>query len=168
MGILSSKWVLLVLVLITILVILYRVGRKSVHTEVTIVATPSEVWSVLTNVSTIKEWNKVLIPIEGELNVGNSIKYEFYQDEGGKASVIDAEVIAIAPDQLLNQQGGMNFILTFDHKYILEPSPTGTKVRIEEYYRGIMVPFWNPSPVESAYHRLLISLKQRVEQKESM
>jgi hypothetical protein len=76
---------------------------------------------------------------------------------------MDAVVKAMEPNRLLNQYGGMGFILTFDHKYTLEPVDSGTNVTIEEYYRGIMVPFWNPSPVEAAYHRLLFSLKNRVE-----
>ena len=163
MGILSSKWVLIGIAIIAVLMVLYLLGRKSVSTEVVIQATPNEVWSVLTDVAKVREWNQILIPLEGTLAKGNTLKYEFHQEEGGKPAVMEALVKAIEPEQLLNQQGGMQFLLTFDHKYILEPTDNGTRVRIEEYYRGIMVPFWNPQPVESAYHRLLLALKDRVE-----
>ena len=59
-------------------------------------------------------------------------------------------------------KGGMTGILTFNHKYILEKTGTVTKVIVHEEYKGIMVPFWNPSSVEKAYEKLLLELKQRV------
>ena len=57
----------------------------------------------------------------------------------------------------------MPFILTFNHKYTLESANDGTRLIIHEDYRGIMVPFWNPTPVEKAYERLAMDLKTRVE-----
>ena len=39
----------------------------------------------------IKEWNPVLIPIEGELKEGTTVKYEYHQDENSK-SIIPATV----------------------------------------------------------------------------
>ncbi len=161
MAILSSKWVIAVIILLLILLFLFIIGKKSVHTEIKIQAPPSAVWSVLTDLPGIREWNQVLIPIEGELIEGNLIKYEFHQDETS-TSVMSAKVIQLIPEKLINQKGGMEGILTFNHKYILESVEEGTKVTIHEDYRGIMVPFWNPAPVEKAYAQLLKSLKERV------
>lgn len=162
MTILSSKWVIVLLVIVALLLVLFIVGKKSVKAEVTIEASPDEVWKVLTEINTVGEWNKVLIPIHGELEQGNTIKYEFYQDEKGKAAAINARVKELLPSQLINQTGGIPGVLTFNHKYIIEPDPMGCKVLIHEKYRGVMVPFWNPAPVEKAYERLLISLRDRM------
>ena len=163
MAFLTSKWVIAILIVVVILVVLFMIGRKSVSTEVQIKASQDAVWQALSDASVVKEWNKVLIPVEGELAEGNSIKYEFYQDEGGEAAAIDAKVKQISQAELINQQGGIPFILTFDHKYIIESTESGTTVRINEKYRGIMVPFWNPAPVEAAYSRLLQQLKDHLE-----
>lgn len=163
MTFLSSKWTITVFVLLIILLILFVVGKKSVHTSIAIQATPDEVWNVLTDFSKVKEWNQVLVPMNGELKERTKIKYEFYQEIDGKSAIIDATVKQVVPNKLINQNGGIPGVLTFDHQYILEENPTGTQVYIHEEYRGIMVPFWNPDPVEKAYSRLLRALKGRVE-----
>ncbi len=158
----TSKWAIAGLVIIVVFFMLLVLGRKSVHVDVIISASRDQVWSVLTDFTKTEEWNTVLVPVEGELQEGNSIKYEFYQEEGGKATVMDAKVVQMVPEHLLNQQGGIPLILTFDHQYILKPIDAGTNVIIHEEYRGIMVPFWDPAPVEQAYARLLINLNNRV------
>lgn len=161
MTIFSSKWMIAAIVLVVTLLTLYLIGRKSVHAEITISASPIEVWAVLTDLEKIKDWNPVLIPIEGELKEGARVKYEFHQDESN-SSVIPATVKKVVPGELLNQGGGMAGILTFDHKYILVGIGDDTRLTIHEEYRGIYVPFWNADPVEQAYHKLAEALKERV------
>jgi hypothetical protein len=163
MIILKSKWFLFVGVLVIVLVVLYFLGRKSVHTELTIPATPEEIWSILMDVPGYKEWNPVLIPIEGELVEGNKLKYRMIQP-GGTESVVDSKVVKIIEHKLLNQYGGIPGFLTFDHRYILEPVNGGTRVTIHEDYRGIGVLFWNTSWVESAYQKVNKALRDRVAQ----
>ncbi|RNC88518.1 MAG: hypothetical protein ED555_12830 [Allomuricauda sp.] len=165
MDILSSKWFIGIAIIVLLLIVLIFTGKKSVNAEISINGTKEEVWAVLTNFTKAKEWNRVLIPIEGTLGVGNKIKYEFYQDEGGKAAVMDAEVRQIKSGELINQNGGIPGILTFNHHYFIKESGSTTTVKITEEYRGIMVNFWNPKPVEKAYERLLVSLKQKIEAK---
>lgn len=168
MAIITSKWILTILLLVLlVLAILYLVGRKSVHSEITIQASSQEIWLVLTDIQKIKEWNPVLVPVEGELKEGVTLKYEFYQ-EGDEPIVMSAKVKEMIDGKLLNQAGGMFGILTFDHKYILEPSHGETKVIIHEDYRGIAVPFWNPAPVEKAYIKLNEALRDRVTQLKKM
>jgi hypothetical protein len=159
---LSSKWIILFYIVILTLAVLYLTGCKSVHSQITIKASPENVWFVLTDTEKIKEWNPVLIPVEGELKEGSTVKYEFHQDDEN-TSEIPAKVKQMVENKLLNQVGGMPGILTFDHQYILEAVDSGTSLIIHEDYRGIMVPFWNPAPVEKAYIRLAEALKERVE-----
>lgn len=166
MTILSTKWVaILIIVLIFTLLLIF--GRKSVETEISIEASPEEVWNILMEVSTIKEWNNVLVPVNGEFEIGNKIKYEFYQEENGKPVVMNAEVKNLVPYKLINQGGGTTGILTFNHSYILSLKNNATTVKIIEKYSGIMVNFWNPEPVKEAYKRLLIQLQERVIVKKS-
>lgn len=163
MEFLKSKWFLFVGIPLIVLIILALTGRKSVHAEIILKAKPQKVWNVLMNKGAYVEWNKVLVPVKGDLVVGSTVEYMFYQDENTK-SVIPSKVKGIVKNKLLNQGGGMTGVLTYNHKYILEEVAEGTKAIIHEDYRGIGVHFWNPAPVEKAYKRLCLQLKQRVEE----
>ncbi|MCT4624710.1 MAG: SRPBCC family protein [Schleiferiaceae bacterium] len=162
MSILSSKWMIAAMVLVAVLLILYIMGKKEVKTSVEINASSETVWNALKDAESIKAWNKVLIPEEGDYAEGNTIKYRFVQ-EGKKDQLMDASVLKIETGKLINQGGGVPGILTFNHSYIIEPSGNATRVTIHEKYRGIMVPFWNPASVETAYTKLLGQLKSYVE-----
>jgi hypothetical protein len=148
--------------IVAILVILVLTGRKSVHHEISIQASPDKVWEVLTDTDSYDSWNPVMKLLEGEIKEGNKVTYRFTQD-AENVSEIASRVKKVIPNQLLNQGGGIPLVLTFDHKYMLEPSGAGTKMTIHEDYRGIGVNFWNPAPVEKAYARLNEALKARVE-----
>lgn len=162
MNFLTSKWFLITAILVVIFLVLYFLGKKSVHHEISINATPQKVWKVLTNMSAYDEWNPTMKLVNGEIKVGNKVTYQFTQDENN-ISEIPATVKQIIPNKLLNQSGGIPFVLTYNHKYILEPENGGTKVTIHEDYSGIGVNFWNPKPVELAYERLNKALKERAE-----
>ncbi|MEL6254461.1 MAG: SRPBCC family protein [Bacteroidota bacterium] len=161
MSILSSKWMIGLGILLLILIVVYAVGRKSAHAEIMIPATKEKIWNVLTDASAVKEWNTILIPLEGTYAEGNKIKYEFRQ-EGKEPAIMDATVAKMLKEELLNQKGGLPLVITFDHKYMLEEVEGGTKLTIHEEYRGLMVPFWDPSGVEKAYAKLADALKKRV------
>lgn len=163
MTILKSKWTIIILILAVVLLVLYFLGRKSVHTELTIPATPEETWSILMDVPGYKEWNPVLIPVEGELVEGNKLKYRMIQPDGIE-SVVDTKVVKIVKQTLLNQYGGIPGVLTFDHRYILDSVEGGTRVTIHEDYRGIGVLFRDSSWVEPAYQKVNEALRDRVAQ----
>lgn len=157
-----NKYLIILFAIIAIAIILYFTGKKSVHHEIFINASPTKVWSVLINTDDYENWNPVMKLVEGEVKEGNNVLYQFTQNEDN-SSEIPSTVQKIIPNKLLNQAGGLPFILTFNHQYIIEPTTQGTKVIIHEDYRGIGVNFWNPTPVEKAYGRLNKALKQRVE-----
>jgi hypothetical protein len=162
MTILKSKWFIILLITIIVIVVLYLFGKKSVHSEIIISAKVNAIWTVLTDTEKYPEWNPVFKVLEGELIEGGTVKYEFTQDEN-TTSEIPSKVIEIKENELLNQAGGIPVVLTYNHKYILKPIDEGTKVTIQEDYRGIFVLFWNPDPVQKAYERLNEALKTRVE-----
>ncbi len=162
MAILKSKWFLFAGIPLLIILILYIFGRKSVHAEIVINASSEKIWNVLMDKSAYREWNTVLIPVNGNLQVDTKVGYEFHQDEKSSYTIL-SKVLAIEKNKLLNQGGGIPGVLTFNHKYILEKTEDGTKVIIHEDYRGIGVSFWNPAAVQKAYERLAKDLKSRVE-----
>ena len=149
-------------VILGVVLFLSMIGKKSVHSELIINAPVEKVWQVLTDTGKYPEWNPTMKLLEGEMKEGNTLKYQFTQD-AENISEIPAQVKKVIPNQLLNQGDGLPFVITYNHKYILEPIDHGTKITIHEDYDGIYVPFWNPQPVEAAYARLNKALKERVE-----
>ncbi|MEL6733027.1 MAG: SRPBCC domain-containing protein [Bacteroidota bacterium] len=157
-----TKLLIISLLIIALLVVLAWTGQKSVHHEIMVDASPEEVWSVLMDADRYEEWNPVMKLLDGDLKEGNQVKYQFTQDEN-TISEISSTVKQIVSYQLLNQQGGVPLIITFDHQYILTSSGEGTLLTIHEEYRGIYVNFWNPDPVQAAYQRLNQAIKTRTE-----
>lgn len=94
-------------------IVLYFSGNKSVHNEIIIYEDPEKVWEVLTETDIYKEWNPVMELLEGNLIEGNKVKYRFTQDE---ENIIDisTRVKKIIPNKLLNQVGGIPFVIKFD------------------------------------------------------
>ena len=137
------------------------VSCKTFHTEITIPADPETVWSVLMDAPRYKEWNPLLVPIEGNLQEGQKIKYRMTQP-GGKQSELTSRVKKIIEYKELNQGGGIPGILTFNHKYLLEPVDGGTRVTQHEVDRGVGLLFWDSSWVEPTYKKENEALKDRV------
>lgn len=147
---------------IILLVILALTGRKSVHHEISIEASPSEVWNVLIDTDSYDAWNPVMKLLEGNVKEGHSVLYQFSQSIDKKYN-ISSTVKEIIPNKKQNQGGGSPFILSFNHQYLLESSGDKTKLTIHEDYKGIGVHFWNPKPVELAYIKLNKAIKKEVE-----
>ncbi|MEL6989618.1 MAG: SRPBCC domain-containing protein [Bacteroidota bacterium] len=135
-----------ILIILGLATLLYFLGYKSVHHEITIHTSPEKEWNVLTDADKYDSWNPVMKLLEGKISEGNKVKYQFTQEADNKYD-IGSTVKKVVPLKLLNQGGGIPFILSFNHKYILEPVERGTKLTIHEDYKGIGVNFWNPKPV---------------------
>ena len=75
MEVLTSKWMIGALVFMAILLFLYLMGRKSVHTELIIEASPQQIWEVLMHEEAYPEWNQVLFPIAGKIEPGNRLLF---------------------------------------------------------------------------------------------
>lgn len=150
-------------VLAIALCVLYFTGRKAAHSEIMIDAPVEKVWQVIRDTQSYPEWNSVMQLKRGNVAEGSELVYTFTQDEETQYDV-KIKVKQIIDNKLLNQVGGIPAILTYDHRYALEPSDGNkTKLTIHEDYRGAYVNFWNPELVEKAYQRLNENIKTRSE-----
>ena len=76
---------------------------------------------------------------------------------------VDVTVEDFVKGEWLHQSGGYPTFLTYDHNWYLEAVPEGTKVIQYEYYTGLYVLFWDPSPAQLAYEESNKNLKTRLE-----
>ena len=157
-----NKWMIAGLVVVVLLIALGLLTRKSVRAEIVIDATPEEVWSVITDPTQYGEWNPIFVAYEGSFAEGNRVALQMKMGEGDPTRV-EVEVKDFVPNEWMHQGGGYPLILTYDHNWQLEPVSGGTKVTQYEYYTGIYVLFWDPTPARLAYEQGNVNLKARLE-----
>lgn len=136
-------------------------GEKSVEIQIDIPARTESVWQVIADTNSYPSWNPVFTVKNGELKEGNKITY-VVKESDEKSAEISSRVVKIKRDKLLNQQGGVWGVITFDHSYHLEPIESGTRLIIHEKYTGLWVNFWDKSEIENQYKKLAIAIKNRV------
>ncbi len=156
-----SKWVIGGLVILTLLVVAGPLIKKSVRAEIVINASPEEVWSVITNPATYGEWNPIFVQYEGTFAEGNTLTLQMKMGEN--PTPVQVSVKDFVPNEWMHQGGGYPVILTYDHNWYLEPAPEGTKVTQYEYYTGLYVLFWDPTPARLLYEAGNKNLKARLE-----
>ncbi len=156
-----SKWVIGGLVILTLLVVAGPLIKKSVRAEIVINASPEEVWSVITNPATYGEWNPIFVQYEGAFAEGNTLTLQMKMGEN--PTPVQVSVKDFVPNEWMHQGGGYPVILTYDHNWYLEPAPEGTKVTQYEYYTGLYVLFWDPTPARLLYEAGNKNLKARLE-----
>ena len=156
------KWLIIGAVLIIVLALAVLLPRKSVHAELVIQAEPAEVWAAVTDTASYGEWNPIFRSVTGSFAPGAVMEVSMQTSDGSFVAV-EAVVEEMVPNRLLHQRAGMTGVLTADHQWLLEEDPAGTRVIQHEEYRGIGVPFYDPSYVEVLYAEGLAALKARLE-----
>lgn len=157
-----SKWLIGFSVVIALLVVTGLLVKKSVRAEIVVAAAPGEVWATITNPSTYGEWNPIFVAYEGTFAEGNSLRLQMKLGQGSPVSV-NVKVKDFVTEEWLHQSGGFPTLLTYDHNWYLEAVPEGTKVLQYEYYTGLYLLFWDPTPAQLAYEQANKNLKARLE-----
>ena len=155
------NWAVAVFVVLVALVSLALTGSKSVQAERVIPHPAEAIWAVLTDPDGYEHWNPILVRAEGWFEEGRTMRYLMRTADGG-ATPVESLVRHLVDEREINQFGGMRGVLTFEHRWRLEPAAQGTRVIQQEKYRGIGVWFWNPAWVESAYRDALVALENRL------
>ena len=156
-----NKWLIGGLVVVALLVVAGLLIKKSVRAEIVIKASPQEVWSTITNPSTYGEWNPIFVNYEGEFFEGNTLTLQMKM--GDTPTPVQVAVKDLVANEWLHQGGGYPIVLTYDHNWYLESVPEGTKVTQYEYYTGLYVLFWDPTPAKLLYEEGNKNLKARLE-----
>lgn len=136
--------------------------QKTFRAETVIAASAEDVWHVLMATDKYPDWNPVFVEVKGDFAEGAKLRNNVL-DPTGKTLEMTSTVVVMTPEQELRQKGGVPGFLTFDHRWLLETVPEGTKVTQYEVDRGVGLWFWNSSWIEPAYSRVNDALKSRAE-----
>jgi hypothetical protein len=140
-------------------------GCKTVTAETIVAAKPATVWRVLSDARGFERWNPVHVRVDGVFREGEAIKIHV-KDGSGKVSAFDSNVRRVVPERELAQGGGFPGILTFSHRFLLEPIAAGTRVVQREEFRGLGLLFVDLDWVEPGYQSVNAALKKTAEELE--
>lgn len=113
----------------------------ALRTEITIDATPEEVWDVLTDFHAYRDWNPFIIEARGAVAVGERLELRM-EAAGGRSMTIRPTVTRAAPGHVLEWLGSLGVRGLFDgrHRFELETVAGGTRLTHGEDFRGLLVP----------------------------
>lgn len=134
---------------------------REFHAEAVIPAPREEVWEVLTDTAAYPQWNPVFVKINGAYAEGATVRNSVMFPDGNPVDM-EARVTTFAPNRELRQTGGIPLVLTFDHRWLLEPVDGGTRVVQHEIDRGFYLWFWDSSWVEPAYATVMEALSEKI------
>lgn len=122
--------------LITILNL--QLMATDIHTEITIQASPEQVWQVLTQFEKYPEYNIFIKQIEGNLVVGDKLKVTF------DGMTFKPKVLVCNPNKELRWIGRLGFKGVFDgeHRFVIKDNGDGScTLEQSEHFSGVLVPF---------------------------
>jgi hypothetical protein len=136
----------------------------TLNTEITINATPEDVWKELINFNSYPTWNPFITSIKGTPTKGNKLIANI---SGMKFKPIVLESI---PNKKLVWLGKLLFKGLFDgeHSFEIIPQQQGCKFIQSEKFNGILVPFFKKKLMEATkggFISMNEQLKERVENK---
>jgi hypothetical protein len=134
---------------------------KTFTAEITIAAPPEKVWAVLMDTQSYPDWNPTFVAVSPPYALGAKISSRVVKPDGAFIDMTPT-VKTLRANRELGQAGGVPGILTYYHKWLLEPVAGGTHVRQIDVDRGGFLWFWDTSWVEPAYQRANEALAERV------
>ena len=118
---------------------------RTIHTTIDIDASPEAVWDVLVDFPSHATWNPFFASVEGEAEVGATLRIVARKDDGSEGIGFRPVVLDAAPGRRLRWKGKLLVRGLFDgtHDFRLEALDGGrTRLHHGEEFRGLFVPLF--------------------------
>lgn len=138
--------------------------RAEIVTEVQIDATSGEVWSVLGDPASYRDWNPFIVSMEGELVEGATLTNTL-RPEAGNEMTFRPTVLRAEPERELRWLGRLLLPRIFDgeHYFVIEDHDGGTRLVHGERFHGVLLWFIDANRFRVDFERMNAALKERVE-----
>ncbi len=142
--------------------------KHALNTEITIDASPAEVWATLTDLDRYEQWNPFITSSSGEVAVGARLTNRM-QPPGGRAVTFKPTVTIVEPERVFEWLGRLGVPGIFDgrHRFELEATADGrTRLIHGENFQGVMVRLFKRSletDTLAGFEAMNDALKARVE-----
>ena len=140
------------------------VGMRDIFTEREIGAPPADVWAVLTDLGSYREWNPLVTDASGRAEAGERIAIRIQLTDRRPAKM-SATVTVADPPRKLEWVGRLRVpgLFTGRHTLELEPLADGrTRLRNRERASGLLVPLVVPRGAAADYEAMNRALADRV------
>ncbi len=172
MSKLIARMILGMLILLVILYIATLVAantsitQRTIQTEVTINASASEVWQVLTDFDAYPQWNPFIRRVTGAARPGEQLMIEL--NSSGRTTTIQPTILVVQPERELRWIGRLFVPGVFDgeHSFVIEPQGENRVHLVQsETFRGVLVPFSGAilNNTERSFREMNQALKERAE-----
>lgn len=137
---------------------------KSIHTEIDIDADVTKVWDVLADVSAYEKWNPYHVSVvpDGDVAAGTRLRVTLNKPNGDVVK-IKPQVLRVLPGRELTWGGGIKGVFVGEHRFVLEPLPSGTRLIQSEEFRGFGVRYAGLDTIAEGYELMNQALKAIVE-----
>ncbi len=114
-------------------------SHRTIYTDIIIDASPEQVWSVLTDTASYKDWAAFLVGIQGEIKNGEKITVDFQLDpEKEKYTSIEHTISVVAGKEFYWAEKGPGGIRD-NHHFKVEPTTDGGSrfIQSDEIMKGM-------------------------------
>lgn len=138
--------------------------RVEIVTEVEIDATPGEVWSLLGNPDSYRDWNPFIVSMEGQLVEGATL-VNTMRPQAGSEMTFRPVVLKAEPERELRWLGRLFLPRIFDgeHYFVLEEREGGTRLIHGERFHGVLLWFIDANQFRADFERMNTALKAQAE-----
>ncbi len=137
--------------------------KKHLHTQIHLLASPTQVWQVLTNTVAYPDWNPFITQLTGRLEEGAIVSAQI------QAMRFRPTILCVKPSLELRWRGKLLVKGLFDgeHVFRLVAQNDGTTLlHHEEYFSGLLVPLFArqlDQQTKAGFEAMNNALKRRIE-----
>ena len=138
---------------------------KTMSATIDINAPPAEVWAVLTDLASYREWNPLFVEASGNVAVGERITLRSKHPANGRLMTVKPKITVAQPAAELRWTSSLPGLISGEHSFTLTAAGSGTRVVQSETFKGLLTGFSGKtfSNAETSFQSLNQALKERAE-----
>jgi len=138
---------------------------KTMSATIQIAAPPMDVWAVLADLSSYRDWNPLFREASGQVAAGNRIRLRSVHPANGRLMTVKPKITVAAPGAELRWTASLPGIMSGEHSFVLAEADGGTRLTQSETFRGLLVAFSGKTlaRAEASFRELNEALKKRAE-----
>jgi hypothetical protein len=138
---------------------------RTMSAAIDIDASPEQVWAVLTDLDSYREWNPLFVEASGKVAEGQRIRLRSKHPANGRLMTVRPRITAVLPGTELRWAAGFPGLISGEHAFTLSPTDSGTRLVQSETFKGPLTTLEGKTfaNAEASFRGLNEALKKRAE-----